>query len=101
MKKYISLHTQNIIKFIPFLNCFILFIWLFNYSRTEKDPRVFMKSLLIIFGVSIPIIILQIIISKILIEFSVAQSIFDGIFMYLIPFVIGSALIKYQKKVIE
>lgn len=97
MKKYISLHTQNIIKFIPFLNFSILFIWLFNYSCTEKDLKVFMKSLVIIFGVSVPIAILHIIISKLLTDFSVIQSIFNGIFMYLIPFIIGSALIKYQK----
>lgn len=101
MKKCISVHTQKIIKYIPFLNCLILFIWLFNCNRMKIDYMVFLKSLLLIFATSIPLAILQIILSKMLIEFLAVQHVLNGIFIYLIPFVVGSALIKYQEKLIE
>ena len=97
MKK-ISIRTQKIIKYIPFLNCLILFIWLFNCNHMKTDYMVFLKSLLLIFATSIPLAVLQIILSKMLIEFIVIQQVLNAIFMYLIPFAIGSVLIKYQEK---
>ena len=101
MKKFIPLRIQNILKYIPFLNCLILFFWLYNYSLTEKNPKVFMKSLMIIFGVSIPIVILQILISKIIAEYFLVLTILNYLTTYVIPFIVGYALIKYQKRVLE
>ena len=100
MNKFISLRKQRILKYFPFFNCLILFVWLFNYSHTERDFKVFWKSLILIFAVCIPMVFFQIIISEILAAYSTALTIFNFATIYIIPFVLGYALIKYQERVI-
>ena len=101
MKKIISLRLQNILLYIPFANMFILYAWIFNYSRTEKDSKVLAKSLILIFCTCIPFVIIQIVLSKILPEASSILTIINIIFIYLIPFFVGRTLIRYQKKVLK
>lgn len=98
LKRLISLRTQYIIMCIPFVNCLILFIWLYNYSRTTKEPKVFAKSLLVIFATALPVVILQILLSKAFSQSVLALNILNFIMIYIIPFLIGFSLIKYQKR---
>ena len=39
MKGFISIKFQRIIVFIPLINCCILFLWLYNYSKIEKTTK--------------------------------------------------------------
>ena len=97
----ISLHTQHIMMYLPFINALILFVWLFNYHNSERRLKVFGKSLIIIFCVTIPMGVLHILFSKIFAEFSIVLTVSNYLFIYLIPFVLGYALIKYQEKVLN
>lgn len=87
--------------FLPFINFLILFVWLYNYSHTEKNSKIFMKSLFIIFCTCIPMIILQILFSKLLSRYTIVLNIVNACAIYVIPLVLGYSLIKYQKKVIK
>lgn len=101
MKKFISLHIQKIVLFIPFANYLIPFAWLFNYKHMEKQESLFAKSLLLAFGVSIPLIVVQILISRFLPDNKITLYVSNFIALYLMPFFIGYALIKYQAKAFE
>ena len=85
--------------FIPLLNAFVLFMWLYNYSRVKLDGSVFAKSLLILFASTIPLAIVQIILQKLLADFSIVTACIDYLMLYLIPFSMAFNLIAYQKKV--
>lgn len=98
MTKLISLRIQKVIMFIPFVNCFSLFIWLYNYSRTSKKLNVLLKSLLAIWAISIPFLILSILLSKIFPQSVIAHTIESFVMLYIVPCVVGFVLIKYQKK---
>ena len=96
--KIVPLKAQYILMVIPILNCLVLFIWLYNYSRAKKDSKIFGKSLLVIFLSTIPIVIIQIILSKIIVNSS-ANIFVDNLMSYLIPLSMAFNLIRYQKKV--
>lgn len=98
MKKFVSLRTQRIISFIPYVNGLILFIWLYNYSHSKKKHKVFARSLVVIFITCIPLVALQIVFSKIFSVYPIAINIINLLAVYLIPFALGQALIKYQEK---
>ena len=101
MKKFVSLRVQRIMMYIPFVNCLILFVWLFNYRHSGKDYKTFGKSLIIILCVCAPLVVLQILFSKLLAKFPNVIAIVDLLAIYIIPFVLGFALIKYQEKVLN
>ena len=86
---------------IPFVNYLILFVWLFNCYHMEEGPKIFRKSFLIIFGTVLPMAFLQILLSKIFADGSAMQAVINALFIYLIPWVLGFALIKYQRKVLK
>lgn len=101
MKKIISVKCQKIIMFIPLVNFSILFIWLYNYAKTQTEYKVFSKSLLIIFISTIPLEIVNMIICKSLIRFENITNIINFIMQYLVGISLGFALIKYQIKTIK
>ena len=100
MKKPVSLHVQRVLNFIPLVNSLILFIWLYNFSCSNKEYRIWKKSLINIFCVSVPIAILQIVISKAFEAFPIVVTIVDFMALYMIPFTIGTILIKHQEEMI-
>ena len=100
MNKIISLKAQKIIVVIPFLNCLILFVWIYNYARMPADFKIFARSWLVIFASAIPLVIVQIILSKIQIQPETLSEVINLLFIYLVPFAVGIGLICYQKKVL-
>ena len=100
MKKLISLRTQKIIMFIPVINTFVLFIWLYNYSKFPSNSKILIKSLLYVFAVFIPMGIIHSILFNILSEYKIASTILNFIVNYSIPLAVGYVLIKYQEKTI-
>ena len=99
--KIISIKFQEVIMFVPFLNCFVLFIWLYNYSRMEKNTKIFSKSLCILFLSTIPIVILQIIFQKIFVDYNVLISVLDYLMLYIIPFSMAFNLVHFQKNILK
>ncbi len=101
MRLSISIKVQKILMFIPFINVFGLFIWLYNFISNSKKPTVFAKSLLIIFASTIPLVIIQIILTKLFSNSAVFVSVLGYIFTYLIPLSMDFFLIKYQRSLSE
>ncbi len=100
MKKLISIRTQYIFMWIPFLNVLVLFMWLYNYNQMEKRSGVFGKSLFVLFASTIPLVAVQIIVSRLLGDGSTAAVIIDRLMLYLIPFSMAFNMIRYQKTVL-
>ena len=98
MKKFVSIKTQRIIMFIPFANAFILFVWLYNFGRSNQPNKIFMKSLLTIFATTIPLIIIRIFLEKLLFNFPYMIQILHYLTLYFIPFCMAYSLIKFQQK---
>ncbi len=96
-QKTVSLKTQRKIAFIPIINFSLLFIWLYNYSKRDRDYNVFFKSLIVVFKFTLPIVIIQIIISITLYDFPIIISATNILEIYLVPFSLGMGLIKYQE----
>lgn len=101
MKGMISLRTQYIIMLIPFINCLLIFIWLYNYSRFFKNVKVFFKALVMMFAVGITIVIIDILLKGIFPFSSVMLTVINCLIMYITPFLIGLSLIKLQKKLLD
>ena len=99
LKKQVSIKTQKTIMFIPIVNYFNLFVWLYNYSNMQKDNLVFLISLLVIFLHSIPLVIINIILSRLC--SGIIPIIYQYLMIYLIPMSISGGLIRYQNKLLE
>lgn len=95
--KVVSIKAQNIISFIPIINCSSVFIWLYNYSKIPRDYKILFISVLKAFLYSLPYIIIQILASRFLYTYYVLKSIIDLLALYVIPLSISRGLIKYQK----
>ena len=100
MKKLVPLRIQKIIMFIPIFNAFILFIWLYNYSKTPNKPKIFIKSLLETFAIVIPIGAILSILLNIFSGYKMVTVVLNFIQIYSMPLVVGYVLIKYQEKTI-
>ncbi len=94
----VSLKKQKILMFIPFANAFILFVWLYNYSKTQRDTSVFLRSVLIIFTATVPLAILQIILER---AFPNIRTVLGYIMAYLIPLSMAFCLIRFQERLYE
>lgn len=101
MKKLISLRAQRIILFIPFVNCFIWFIWLLNYSRIPSNLKLFFKAFFVAIAYALPFIILNILLSRLFTQSEAILMIENIIGLYITPIQIGLGLIKYQEKVLK
>lgn len=97
IQKAVSLKAQRIIVYIPIINYSLLFIWLYNYSKRDRDYNVFLKSLIVVFKFTLPIVIIQIIISMTLYNFPIIISATNILEIYLVPFSLGMGLIKHQE----
>ena len=96
----IKLSFQKKLVFIPFLNPLILFIWVYNWKKAGEPFSVFVKSLLLIWGISIPIIIVQIVLQNVFGTYPIVMSILAYAVMYLLPLSVGLGLISYQEKLL-
>lgn len=93
--KPVSLKTQEIIKYIPGINTFILGIWLYNSIVMKIPNQTVWKSYPIIFGTAIPLGIILIILADL---FPAAAAILGLIFNYLTGLLLSHGLIRFQKK---
>lgn len=84
--------------FIPIVNYFILFVWVYNYKQTQTEYKIFAKSLILIFIATIPLEIINIILCKLIIQFKLLYYILNICIQYLVGLSLGFWLIKYQKK---
>lgn len=96
----IKLSFQRKLVFIPILNPLILFIWVYNFRKAGEPFGVFAKSLLLIWGISIPIVVVQIVIQKVFSAYPVIFNVVDYAVMYLLPLAVGLGLISYQEKLL-
>lgn len=101
MKKLMSLRIQRIIMLIPFVNCVIPYIFLFNCMRVPGGQKVFLKSLLILFGLIIPIAIAQMLLYKAISQYELVLRIINPIIIYFFLFVVAFTLIKCQEKYLD
>lgn len=98
MKKLVSLRIQKILMLIPFVNCVVPYIFLFNCIRTSNGQKVVLRSLLILFGLLIPIAVAQRLLYKAISQYELLLTIINPIIIYIILFVIAFTLIKCQEK---
>ena len=100
MKKVIPIKIQKIISFIPLLNLFILFIWVYNSMVLKVKQKVFFKSLFVTCSTMIVFAIPFIIMSYVIGEDSSIYTIAFYFSEYLIPLAIGWELIIFQEKLV-
>lgn len=98
LKKLISLKIQKTIKFIPFVNYFILFIWLFNYSRIPSNLKLLFRALFTAFAYVFPFIVLNMLLSRLFTQTETLLVIQSIIGLYIFPFQVDLGLIKCQEK---
>ena len=98
MKKLISLRVQKIILFIPFVNLFIWFIWLINYSRIPSNLKLFFKAFFVAFAYALPFVILNILLSRLFTQSEIIEALRTIIGVYFTPLFMGVGLIKCQEK---
>ena len=91
----VPIKTQRIIMYIPYVNVLNIFFWLYNslnmnipYRGVPQTLKVFMMS-------SIPLVVLQTVLSNINGNLGIILGYLNG---YLIPLFIGMGLIKYQER---
>lgn len=95
MKKIIPIKVQTVFMFIPILNSFALFMWLYNYSRAVTSIKVLLKSVLVMFASLLPIII----IASVLQSSFTMPPIFIHLMTYVASFSVAFGLVQFQKKV--
>ncbi len=101
MKKIIPVKLQKRLIFIPFLNATVLFIWLYNYYRGVNDFRVFKKSLFVLFATTLPIAVLQIILTSAFSQYAGVVSLIDYLSIYCTPLSMAYGLVRFQTKIFE
>ena len=96
--KRVSINIQKILVFIPIANWSLLFVWLYNYSRSNTKWTVFGKSLLLLFAFVLIISGMNYLCSSFLSE--PVYNIVTGLGVYTSPLLLGWMLIIYQEKTI-
>lgn len=76
----------------------IPYIFLFNCMRIPGGQKVFLKSLLILFGSIIPIAIAQMLLYKVISQYELVLKIMNPIIIYFFLFIVAFTLIKCQEK---
>ncbi len=94
MRRLMPIKVHYIFMFIPFLNVFVIFMYLFNIHRSPNSGKLFSKSILI-FLVSgiIPMAIFTVLERNF-----VNLSIISFLEMYFVPLFVDLSLIRFQKK---
>lgn len=98
MKRLLTIRSQKIILFIPIINYVIIFIWLYNYSQTTKNIKVFIKSLLMTFTLVFCLAVIYMILEKLFADVYIIDRCLDVSLQYLFPLVVGGVLIRCQEK---
>ncbi len=91
----VSVKTQKKLMFIPYVNALVPFIWVYNCRKTETDTAVFLQSLLHVFAAAIPLMVVQVVLSKL---FPSIGGILACIMSYLAPLAIACCLIRFQER---
>ena len=91
----ISVSLQSKLIWIPFVNTIVLFLWLYNYMHYEKQSfGLWNKSVFYTVGHTIPCVIVFILLG----HFFPSVGFIGILASYVIPLVIGFALVRFQKK---
>ncbi len=98
MISYIPIRYQRILSFVPILNVFELFVWMYNVSRLNLKASEFLKSFFILLIRGVPLGIFYILIGHFFGTESLLYNIVFPVCVYAIPLSIGDGLIRYQKK---
>lgn len=101
MKKLVSLKTQRVMSFIPFVNFFVLFTWLYNYRLAVNDYKVFAKALALLFIIALPLALAEFIIINLFSAHPTVCNIIGIIAMYCIPLCLSRSIIYFQSKIFE
>lgn len=91
----ISSNKQKIICFIPGINILMPFIWLYNYSQSDRNSSL-LKSVTKVACVFFPLVVVFEALSGIF-SGSSTEVMIDIIGNYLIPFAVGQVLLFHQK----
>lgn len=97
----VSIKNQKIISYIPLFNAAVLFIWVHNHRTTIKKPKIFAKSLLVIFLSTIPLACLYRFLLSVFATSSIAVCLVNILGLYFIPFIMARCLIRFQVKMIN
>lgn len=98
MKGFISIKFQRIIVFIPLINCCILFLWLYNYSKIEKNHKIFFKSVITAICYALPLVIICVVMSKLMGDIGLTHYLLNFVMLYLVPVALGFGFIRSQGK---
>ena len=91
--KYIGLSTQKRLMFIPVLNWFILFIYIYNAAKTHIKQWDFIKVVFVCFAIGVPAILLLNVLQYL--NIPILKNIY---FIYVIPLALALGIIWYQGK---
>ena len=93
----VPLKLQKIILFIPYINAFILLIYVYNTVRAKWSRKKFLMGVLLSFMIMLPIIVLnRLMVFVPLGEF--LRALWNFVYIYAIGIAIGVVLIRQQKK---
>lgn len=101
MRRIVSLKTQSIMSYIPFVNCLVLFIWLHNYRVAITDFKIFAKGLGLLFVIAIPLVFAEMLLLSIFGAYPTACDIIGIIAIYCIPLCLSRGIIRFQSKVLK
>lgn len=93
----VSIKTQKILMFIPYVNIINLFIWLYISTHQFKEKNTFLRSLWILFSTLGPLVFAQVTLSQFLPTLGTLMSYAN---IYMIPFVLGYRFIRYQETLV-
>ena len=94
----VSTKFQKRILFIPIINCFIIFIWIFNCFKSKNSGKIFLKALLLAFIYLTTVIIIDIILTKGFYNSLTFVTIKNYVMLYIMPLSFGFGLISFQIK---
>ena len=90
----VSIKTQEKIMFIPWLNVMNIFFWFWNSISIYRTVRTLPRTIWIMFSSSLPLIILQLVVSRF---HNTAGLVISYANIYFIPLLLSYRFIKYQK----
>lgn len=91
--KYIGLSTQKRLMFIPVLNWFILFIYIYNAVKTHIKQWDFIKVVFVCFAIGVPAILLLNLLQNI--NIPILENVY---YIYVLPLALALGIIWYEGK---
>ena len=92
--KPISVRTQKTMSYLPGVNQFCMYIWIYNCFYFKKYTSITAKSLFIVFSSSAPLMFFQMMIE---LYWPLGGKVVKYAIAYLIPLLIGYRLAMYQE----